>query len=257
MMRIAHERGIEVTAGIWDHIYRGGVQGGGIPGASENAGKRVPGLVWGVTADNLAPYTKAALKRFLEVFPEIDGIQFRMHDESGLKRGEMAGFWHDVFQSMKQARPDLRVDLRVKDLPDEVIDDALQQGLNARVNTKYWMEQMGLPFHPTHVPRPNQHDRRHGYADLLRYPQRYRVDWQLWSGGTARVLLWGDPEYVRRFAESARLYDGDSFEVNEMLATKMLGEPHDAKPLDILNPRYRYYDYEFERIGSSIASGAD
>jgi hypothetical protein len=27
----------------------------------------------------------------------------------------------------------------------------------------------------------------------------------------------------------------------------MLGEPHDAPPLQILNPRYRYYDYEFER----------
>jgi hypothetical protein len=159
----------------------------------------------------------------------------------------MASFWHDVFHQMKQARPDLHVDLRVKDLPDEVIDDALRQGLNARVNTKYWMEQMGLPFHPTHVPRQNQHDRRHGYADLLRYPQRYRVHWQLWSGGTTRLLLWGDPDYVRRFAESARLYDGNSFEVNEMLATKMLGEPHDAKPRDILTPRYRYYEYEFER----------
>src|SRR5579871_2680734 len=32
-----------------------------------------------------------------------------------------------------------------------------------------------------------------------------------------------------------------------MLATKMLGEPADEKPLDILNPVYRYYDYEFER----------
>lgn len=58
MMRIAHDRGIQVTAGIWDHVYRGGVQGGGIPGASENAGKRVPGLVWGVTSENLASYTK-------------------------------------------------------------------------------------------------------------------------------------------------------------------------------------------------------
>jgi hypothetical protein len=44
-----------------------------------------------------------------------------------------------------------------------------------------------------------------------------------------------------------RLYDGDSFEINEMLATKMLGEPHDEKPLEILNPAYRFYDYEFER----------
>jgi len=52
-------------------------------------------------------------------------------------------------------------------------------------------------------------------------------------------LLWGDPEYVRRFAASARLYDGNSFEMNEMLATRMLGEPPDEKPLPILNARYR------------------
>lgn len=247
MIRIAHERGIDVTAGIWDHIYRGGVQGGGIPGASENAGKRVPGLVWGVTADNLAGYTKAALRQFLHVFPEVDAIQFRMHDESGLKREEMAGFWHEVFSFIKAERPGLRIDLRAKDLPDAVIEDALDQGLNARVNTKYWMEQFGLPFHPTHTNTQDQHNRRHGYADLLRYPQRYHVTWQLWTGGTARLLLWGDPEYVRRFAASARLYDGNSFEINEMLATWMLGEPHDEKPLPVLNARYRYYEYEFER----------
>ena len=247
MIRMAHERGIDVTAGIWDHIYRGGVQGGGIPGASQNAGKRVPGLVWGVTADNLAPYTKAALRRFLEVFPEIDAIQFRMHDESGLKPAEIQPFWHDVFSDIKQTHPNLRLDLRAKGLPDAVIDDALDLGLKAKISTKYWMEQMGLPFHPTHINTEDQRNRRHGYADLLRYPQRYRVHWQLWSGGTTRLLLWGDPDYVRRFAATARLYDGDSFEVNEMLATKMLGEPHDAKPLDILNPAYRYYDYEFER----------
>ena len=247
VMRIAHERGIDVTAGIWDHIYRGGVQGGGIPGASENAGNRVTGLVWGVTADNLAGYTKAALRRFLNVFPEVDAIQFRMHDESGLKHEEMAGFWHEVFAFIKAERPNLRIDLRAKDLPDAVINDALDQGLQARVNTKYWMEQLGLPFHPTHINTQNQHDRRHGYADLLSYPQRYRVTWQVWTGGTTRLLLWGDPEYVRRFSASARLYDGRSFEINEMLATKMLGEPHDEKPIPILNDRYRYYDYEFER----------
>jgi hypothetical protein len=247
MMRIAHERGIDVTAGIWDHIFRGGVQAGGIPGAAEAVGKRTPGFVFGVTANNLAGYTKAALRRFLSVFPEVDGIQFRMHDESGLRREEMAGFWHEVFGFIKAEKPDMRIDLRAKDLPDSVIADALDQGLKARVNTKFWMEQLGLPYHPTHVNTPDQRNRRHGYADLLRYPQRYRMQWQAWTGGTTRLLLWGDPEYVRRFAESARLYDGNSFEMNEALATRMLGEPADEAPLPILNPRYRYYDYEFER----------
>ena len=247
MIALAHERGIEITAGIWDHIYRGGVQGGGIPGASQNAGKRVPGLVAGVTADNLAPYTKAALKKFLETFPDIDSIQFRMHDESGLKKDEIVPFWHDVFASIKENHPALRLDLRAKGLPDAVIDDALGMHLQAQISTKFWMEQMGLPFHPTHINTEDQRNRRHSYADLLTYPQRYRVHWQLWSGGTTRLLLWGDPEYARRFAESAKLYDGGSFEVNEMLATWMLGEPHDEAPLPILNPAARYTDYPFER----------
>ncbi len=247
LMRIAQERGIAVIAAVWDHIYRGGVQGGGIAGASDTVGKEVPGLVAGLTADNLAPYTKAALRRFLEVFPEVDGLEFRMHAESGLKRSEMEGFWHEVFGILSQSKPGLRLTLRAKELPHKIIEDALQQGLNARIETKYWMEQMGLPFHPTHINRQNQDDRRHGYADLLRYPQQYRVHWRLWSGGTTRLLLWADPEYVRRFAASARLYDGNSLDVNEMLATKMLGEPHDTAPRPILNPKYKYYDYEFER----------
>lgn len=247
MMKLAHERGIRITVGIWDHIYRGGVQGGGIPGASENAGKAVPGLVSGLDAENLAPYTKAALRRFLSTFPDVDGIQFRMHDESGLKPSEMQSFWHDVFGFIHQVRPDLRVDLRAKGLPDAVILDALDQGLKARVTTKYWMEQMGLPFHPTHINTQDQKNRRHGYADLLTFPQRYQMVWRLWNGGTSRLLLWADPEYVRRFVASTRIYGGSSIEVNEALATHMLGSPHDEKPGEILTSSYRFSDYGFER----------
>ena len=159
------------------------MQGGGILGASELAGARVPGLVTGITSENVAAYNKAAIAKFLKVFSKIDGVQFRMHGESGLKPDEMAGFWHEVFTMIKAERPDLRVDLRVKELPDVIINDAVDLGLQARVTTKYWMEQQGLPFHPTHINRQNQHDRRHGYADLLKYPRKYKVHWRLWSGG--------------------------------------------------------------------------
>lgn len=247
LIAIAHTRGIRVTAGIWDHIYRGGVQGGGIAGASELAGQKAPHLVHGVTTENLASYTKAALRKFLAVFPDIDGIQFRMHWESGLTRKETPAFWRDVFAMLRELRPDIQIDLRAKGLPDEVIEDAIAQGLPFRIATKFWMEQLGLPFHPTHVNPQNQKDRRHGYADLLRYPKEYEIQWRIWSGGTARFLLWGDPQYVRRFVHSARVYGGKSFEVNEMLATKMLGEPHDAEPFELLTPPYRHYKYEFER----------
>jgi len=247
LIQMAHDRGVNFTVGIWDHIYRGGVQGGGIPGADEATQKPVPGLVWGVTAENLVPYTKAALAEFVRRVPTVDAIQFRMHDESGLKNSEQEGFWRDVFVMMKEQAPNLRLDLRAKGLPDSVIQSASDVGVKFRVTTKYWMEQMGLPFHPTHINKQNQFDRRHSYADLLRYPQRYKMHWRLWNGGTARVLLWGDPDYARRFAESAKLYDGDGFEVNEPLCTKMEAQPHDAAPFELLTPTHRYYDYEFER----------
>jgi hypothetical protein len=247
LIQMAHDRGLRFTVGIWDHIYRGGVQGGGIPGADEATRKPLPGLVWGVTGENLAPYTKAALAEFVRKVPRLDGIQFRMHDESGLKNSEQEAFWRDVFQAMKQAAPNLRLDLRAKGLPDSVIQSAIDVGIPFRITTKYWMEQMGLPFHPTHINKQNQSDRRHSYSDMLSYPQRYKMHWRLWNGGTARVLLWGDPDYARRFAESSLIYDGDGFEVNEPLCTKMEAQPHDAVPFDLLTPARRYSDYEFER----------
>jgi len=245
LIQMAHDRGLNFTAGLWDHIYRGGVQSGGVKEA--DPGKPRPGIVSGLAEKDLMAYHKAALARFLKLVPNLHAVQFRMHGESGLKKEEMPEFWKGIYQVMKEHGPHVLFDARVKDFPDSLIDLALEMGVKIRLNTKYWAEQMGLPFHPTHINRQNQFDRRHGYADLLRYPQRYQMQWQLWSGGTTRVLLWGDPEYVRRFAESTHLYGDGGFEVNEMLATKMASHPHDLKPFELLRPEYRYYDWEFER----------
>ncbi|MEJ7739299.1 MAG: hypothetical protein WKF97_17875 [Chitinophagaceae bacterium] len=246
LIQMTHDRGIRFTVGIWDHIYRGGVQGGGIPGTKDSPDKPVPGLVWGLDSTNLTNYTKTALAKFLKLVPGLDAIQFRMHNESGLKNGEQEAFWSDVFNMIKNTYPDMRLDLRAKELKASIIQSAIDVGIKFRITTKYWMEQMGLPYHPTQI-NPEKSERRHSYSDLLSYPQRYKMHWRLWNGGTSRILLWGDPEYVRRFAESTHLCDGDGFEVNEPLATKMEAQPHDAKPFDLLKPAYRYYNYEFER----------
>ncbi len=246
LIDMAHEHGLRFTAGIWDHIYRGGVQAGGVRGAEP--GKPRPGTVTGLTEKNLMAYSRVALAKFLQEVPQLDAVQFRMHDESGLKPGaEMHAFWADLFKTIKDSGRNLRFDLRAKGLPDDIIDLAVASGIKFRITTKYWAEQMGLPFHPTHINRQNQFDRRHGYADLLRYPQKYKMHWRLWNGGTARILLWGDPEYARRFADSTHFYDGEGFEVNEPLATKMASHLHDQKPFDLLRSEYRYYDHEFER----------
>jgi len=246
LIKMTHDHGISFTVGIWDHIYRGGVQGGGIPGTRDAPDEPVPGLVWGVTSDNLTAYNKTAMAKFVRLVPELDAIQFRMHNESGLKREEQDSFWSDVFREMKQTAPNLRLDLRAKELPESVVQSAIDIGIKFRITTKYWMEQMGMPWHPTQI-NPERSARRHSYADMLRYPQQYKMHWRLWNGGTSRVLLWGDSEYVRRFAESTHLYDGEGYEVNEPLVTKMEAQSHDAKPFELLNSQYRYYDYEFER----------
>jgi len=247
MIKMAHERGLDFKVGIWDHIYRGGVQTGGIS-EEELAAQNKDHLVRGLDADNLSAYTKAALEKFIQMVPDMDGIQLRMHNESGLKRGkEMEIFWTEVFGMFKASAPDFQIDLRAKELPESIIQIASEMELNFTITTKYWMEQMGLPFHPTHINRENQQDRRHGYADMLRYPREYRMHWRMWNGGTQRVLLWGSPAYARRFAESTHLYDGEGFEINEPLATKMEAQPHDMEPFDLLNPPYVYYEYEFER----------
>lgn len=247
LIEMAHDRGIAVTAGIWDHIYRGGVQTGGAEWVAGYKDRPVPNTVQGVTSENLNAYTLASLKRLLAAVPALDAIQFRVHEESGLEREEMDGFWRDVFRHVQQQRPGMLLEARAKGTPDSVIDAALALGVNLRVETKYWMEQMGLPFHPTHVNPPNQRERRHGYADLLRFPKRYPINWRLWTGGTSRVLLWADPEYVRRYSATTFLYDSPIWDVNEPLATKMEAQRPDTAPFELMPAKYRYSDYEFER----------
>ena len=243
LIAMTHDRGLDFSLGIWDHIYRGGVQQG--PG--QDPENPLPWRVAGVTTDNLMTYSVDALTALLRRVPNLDTIQFRMHGESGLTGEEMDDFWMSIYQVMHSHGQGIRFDARAKGFPDRLIDRALDEDIPIRICTKYWMEQMGLPFHPTHIHPKNQMDRRHSYADLLRYPKKYPILWRLWNGGTNRVLLWGDPEYVRRFVGSTQLYEGDGFDVNEPLATKMASQDHDATPFELLNPAYRYYDYEFER----------
>ena len=243
---MAHQRGLKITLGIWDHIFRGGVQSSWAI-APGDINEPIEHLVSGVTSDNLIPYTKAALTSFVEYFPKVDGIEFRMHWESGLRPEELDSFWKDVFKSLKTAAPHIQYTLRAKDMPESVVQAALDEGINFQIETKYWMEKMGMPWHPAHIHPGDQMSRRQGYADMLRYPQDYKIAWRLWSAGTVKTLLWGSPEYARRFIGSAKLYNGDTYQLEEPSATKMLTMPHDAEPFELLDPKYQYYTYEFER----------
>ena len=232
IIRMTHERGLDFTLGLWTHIHR--------------TDKPEQGVPFGVTDENLISYTDAALEKFLKLVPGMDAIQFRVHTEAALHLPQQVEFWTHVFNTIKDSGLDIRVDMRAKGFTDDMIDACLATGVETRITTKYWGEQMGPPYHPTHLKYKNQMKRRHGYADFLRYPQRYKMHWRLWNHGTTRMFLWADPEYARRFAESTLLWDGDGFEVQEPLAMKM-SRHRDDETFDLLKPQYQYYDWEYER----------
>jgi hypothetical protein len=230
---------------------RAGGRGGGLPfsplGGSSGS-SFIPGVVPGVTGlgtANLIPYTKAALTKLYQTFPEVDKIQFRMHGEAAIPTEEMPTFWHEIFSVVaKFGKP---ADLRAKGVDKSIYYDAIAQGTKLTVNTKFWMEQVGLPFHPTHVNVQNQHDVRHQFADLLEYPRKWDMTWQVWTSGTNRLLLWGDPDYVKRLVRAAHIYGPANIDIYEFGATKMFGAANDAEPIPVLTGPYRTYDYEFER----------
>ena len=242
LVRLAHERGIRVQFGIWCHYDRFTPTFQVVDHSKER-----PFTVTGLSEANLIPYTLTAIKQFLREFREIDSVQLLMMDESGLKTEDMQEFWKNIFPALKDAAPDIQYELRAKGVSDDLIKQGLDLGLKIRINTKVWAEKFGPPYFQTHVQELDQFNRRGGYADMLRYPRAYKLHWTLWTAGSMRVLLWGNPEYVRRFAQTSHLGDADGFDIYEPLATKMAGHAHDLKPFDLLAPQYRYYDYEFQR----------
>jgi hypothetical protein len=247
LIELAHDRGIAVSLGIWDHIYRGAVQTGGAEWLKDYQGRPIPNTVDGVTTENLNAYTLASLKELLRRVPALDALQFRVHEESGLAPGGNGGF-------LARGLP-----ARAKGATGHA-DRGAREG-HARQRDRHGAGAGGEPphrneildgangpaLHPTHINPPNQQDRRHGYADLLRFPQRYPITWRLWNGGTTRVLLWGDPNYVRRYSESTLLYDSPNWDVQEPLATKMEAQRPDMPTFNLVPEKYRHTDYEFER----------
>lgn len=169
-----------------------------------------------------------------------------MHWESGLPRDlkTLANFWGRVFDGINKSGRKIKIYERAKGLPDTVINVSLNKKIDFTIQTKYSAEQMGMPFHPAHIQVQNQFDRRHGYADLLTYPKRYDMLYRLWNGGSQKLLLWGDAEYVRRFVRSSKLYNSNGiFEFMEI---------EGAKPMRnglrrTLTASHVYTEYDFQR----------
>ena len=122
-------------------------------------------------------------------------------------------------------------------------------GSRTTVSTKFWREHMGLPYHGTRIdPLDKQRSyRRYGFWDLLNQGRPYDVLYQLWTFGSQKILLWGNLDYTRRFAESTHLGDAVGFEIFAPLSQKGYGNWSGGDWHLFSNRELEHYRWEFER----------
>lgn len=231
---LAKERGIDFTLGIWQQIAWEG----------KNQGSRQKSMVKGLTRKNMYSYTYLALKKLLQECPAVRTVQLRINHESGIDYDEQTEFFkNSVFKAIKDCGHPVLLETRNVGLLKETLQAAIDMGIPTRVSHKYWGEHMVFPYHPTRIMWT------YSYGDWLKYPQKYQNIFQVWTLGSHRLLLWGDPDFARRFAPTTRFEDAVGFEICAPLSQKGYGNAPGAWRI-FKNKKREYYKWEYERYWS-------
>jgi hypothetical protein len=190
-------RGMKFQLGLWMHGYEWL--------NSPNPNYTIEGL----TPETQAAYCRDAVRELLKQVPEISGITFRVHGESGVTEGSY-GFWKTIFEGVASCGRKVEIDMHAKGMDQTMIETAVNSGLPVNISPKYWAEHLGLPYHQTdiralEIPKGGSQAKglmnlsagsrsftRYGYGDLLKETRKYGVVHRIWPG-TQRLLLWGDP----------------------------------------------------------------
>ena len=198
----AADHGIDFTLGIWEH----NIQRGMTP------------MVEGLTTENIGPYSYEALKKVLAACPAIRSVQLRTNVESGIPNDRQVAFYRDwVFRALRDSGRRLTLDLRGWAMQRGMLEAAEHAGVPLRLSSKYWAEDLGRPYQPAET-FPG-----YSYLNFLEKPRPYGFFWELWGLGSNRLLLWGDPDYVRRAVPTFELAGSSGFEIDPPLAQKGFG----------------------------------
>ncbi len=219
--------GIDFTLGIWEHNIQSGMQPS----------------VEGLTSENIGPYSYAALKYILQLCPGIRSVQMRTNSESGIPEADQVPFYREyVFRAIREAGRRVTLDLRGWAMAKGMINAAQSAGVPLRVSSKYWAEDLGRPYQPAET-FPG-----YSYLNLLEKPLAYDFYYEIWALGSHRLLLWGDPEFVRRAATTFDLGGARGFEIDPPLAQKGFGNrPGRWGVFTEANRDRVFWNYEFER----------
>lgn len=231
---LAKERGLDFTLSVWQQI----AWGIGTHTRTQRS------MVSGYNQENMTEYTYLALAKLLKECPGISGLQLRLNYESGITYDEQPAFFKDaVFRAAREAGRPILIEVRDIGLLSDTLAAASATGLPVRVSHKYWAEHMIFPYHPASFVWT------YSYGDWLRYPRDTDHIFQVWSLGSHRLLQWGDPEFVRRFAPTTTFQDAVGFEICAPIPQKGYGNAPGAWRI-FRNKEHEYYKWEFQRYWS-------
>jgi hypothetical protein len=229
----AAKRGLEFQLGIWTHAY----EWPNSPGVNYT--------VEGLNRDNHAAFCRDAVRIVLKECPNINGVTFRIHGESGVAEGSYE-FWKEVFKGVATCGRRVGIDMHAKGMDQPMIGLALATGLPITISPKYWAEHMGLPYHqawirPTEMPREPRNGQggqgggqgggffsrssgsrsflRYGIGDLMTEDRKYDILFRMWPG-TQRLLTWGDPVFAAAYGRSSSFCGAAGLELMEPLSFK-------------------------------------
>ncbi len=236
----AAEHGVDFTLGVWEH------NAWGVLHYPSWTGFQTP-TVSGISEKNIGPYSYAALKKVLHECSAIRSVQIRTNDESGIPRSQQVSFYRDyIFRALREAGRPVTLDLRGWNGAPGMNEAAANAGVPLRVSAKYWAEHLGRPYQPVDT------FSGYSYRDLLKKSRPYGYYWEIWALGSHRLLLWGNPEYVRRAVPTLSLSDTTGFEIDAPLAQKGFGNTPGEWGI-FANSRYvshkdkQFWHWEFQR----------
>jgi hypothetical protein len=257
------QRGLHFQLGLWTHAYQWA--------KSPDANYTIEGL----TPETQAAYCRDALRTLLAQCPNISGVTFRVHGESGVPEGSY-DLWKTIFDGVAKCGRKVEIDMHAKGMDQPMIDVALGTGMPVNISPKFWAEHMGLPYmqgaiRPQEMPRstPNtgffsrssgsRSFLRYGYGDLLTEDRRYGILHRIWPG-TQRLLLWGDPEIAAGYGRASSFCGSNGVEIFEPLffkGRKGSGLPggRDAYADNSLRAKggdFEKYDYAYRVWGRNL-----
>ena len=223
----AAEHAIDFTLGVWEHDVQPGMK---------------PSVA-GLTKENIGPYSYAALRAVLSACPSIRGVQMRTNSESGIPNDRQVEFYREwVFRAIRDAGRRVTLEMRGWAMRPGMMAAAVESGAPLRLSSKYWAEDIGRPYQPAET-WPG-----YSYIDFLRKPRPYDFYWEVWGLGSNRILLWGNPDFVRRMAPTFTLSGTSGFEIDPPLAQKGFGNRPGKWRVFADTQRDRvFWKHEFER----------